>query len=152
MSPEFVEAARYYGVWNDIVYADPKLEEAREMRARQSELKIKRNRRRTEDFFNRVDTTTATFVLPAFLAYKIIKLIYIGPFRLLWWLYCAFRTQKTQIMRFRELLPGKTVTTHSLTEIAEAEQIIQHSTETVEAYIRNALDYSGEAFEARRSS
>ena len=151
MTPELIEAARHYGVWNDIIYADPKLDEARQMRARQSELKDKKNRQRAEAFLNRVDASTAMFALPAFLTYKIMKLIYIGPFKLLWWLYCAFRTQKTQIMRFRELLPGKTITTHTLTEITEAEQIIQQSADTVEAYISGALDYGGEAFEARRS-
>jgi hypothetical protein len=34
MTPDFILAARHYGVWNDIVYADPKLQEARDMQVR----------------------------------------------------------------------------------------------------------------------
>lgn len=150
MTPDFMKAAHHYGIWNDIIYADPKLEEARELQARQSELKAKKSRQRTEAFFKNVDAPTGTFLLLALLTYKIMKLIYIGPFKLIWWLYSAFRIQRTQIMRFHELLPGKTITTHTLTEIIEAEQSIQQSTETIELYVREALAYAGEAFEARR--
>lgn len=151
MSPRFLKAAHHYGLWNDIIYADPKLAEAREMRARQSELLRKKQRQNMQTMFKSVDASNAALVLPAFLTYKIVKLVYLGPFKLIWWLYCAFRSQQTQIMRFRELSTGKVLTAHTLTEIKELEQTLIEVTDGIEAYIEDALSYGGEAFEARQS-
>lgn len=152
MTPNYMAAVHHYGLWNDIIYADPKLEEAREHQARQAELKSRRNRKRLERFFSKADTHQAALGASALLSYYVFKFAWLGPIKLVWWLFSAFRIQRTQIMRFHELLPGKTITTHTLNEIVEAEEAIQQSTETIEAYVRDALRYSGEAFEARRTA
>ncbi|MCH8239996.1 MAG: hypothetical protein IIB62_08095, partial [Proteobacteria bacterium] len=81
MTPDFMKAAHHYGIWNDIIYADPKLEEARELRARQSELREKQRRRRSKAIVDAIDAPTAIFLLPFVLFYKIMKLIYIGPLK-----------------------------------------------------------------------
>ena len=148
---EFACAAYHYGIWNQIVYADPKLEEARAIRTRESALRKRKREQRNRSFLKSVNPSNAPVYLPAFITFKLMKLIYLGPFKLAWWLYCAFRSQNTQIMRFHELTNGKMITAQSLTEIIEAEEAIKETTEEMETYIEDALSYSGEAFDARRS-
>ena len=150
MTPEFADAAYYYGIWNQIVFADPKLDEARKLRTRESEMRKRKTDQRNKSFFKSLNLTNAPVYLSAFITYKAMKLIYLGPFKLIWWLYCAFRSQNTQIMRFHELAKGKTITAQTLTEIIEAEEVIKQTTEEMENYIMQALNYGGEAFDARR--
>jgi hypothetical protein len=152
MTPEFEQAAKDYGLWNEIVYADPKLEEARELRARKAELKHLKGKRRARAIASSVDGATAIFLLPFVLSYRITKLIFVLPFKLIWWLFAAFRAQKKQIMRFSELKRGKTIATRSLPEIVQAEEIIQESLETIRTHILAALNYDGEAFEVTRAA
>lgn len=151
MTEEFACAAYNYGIWNQIVYADPKLEEARAIRTRESALRKRKREQRNRSFLKSVNPSNAPLYLSALLTWKAIKLIYLGPFKLIWWLYCAFHSQNAQIMRFHELRNGKTITARTLTEIKDAEESIIQTTEEMETYIEDALSYGGEAFDARRS-
>lgn len=152
MTEDFACAAYHYGIWNQIVYADPKLEEARAERARESEMRKKKIRQRNRSFLKSLNLSNAPLYLSAFLTWKAIRLIYLGPVKLIWWLFCAFRSQNAQIMRFYELRSGKTITAHTLTEILEAEEAIKQTTEEMETYIEDALSYGGAAFDARKSA
>ena len=67
MTPEFADAAYYYGIWNQIVYADPKLDEAREIRRRESELRKRKSQQRNRSFLKSVKLSNAPVYLSAFL-------------------------------------------------------------------------------------
>lgn len=149
MSNEFEQAAHEYGYWNEMIYADPKLAEARELKLQKSIIKTERKRRRGLDLLSGLDGGFIMVVLfPIWFTWKIIKLVYITPFKLILWLFRASRTQKKQIMRFSELKTGKTIITRSLTEIVEAEEIIKDATGSIETHILASLNYGGEAFDA----
>lgn len=148
MSPAFVTAARHYGRWNDIVYADPKLKEARDLRAAEAEA---RARARSSQRPNLTKTLDRPLVLPAWLTYEIIKLLWLGPIKLVWWIWCAVRTQRSQILRLRELESGKIIAAKTLTEIREAEEDIARATEDIEAYLHEASRYEGRAFAPERT-
>ena len=151
MSPAFVHAARHYGLWNQIVYADPKLKEARDMRAREAEARERQRQRAGSKFLKTLTGPNASIVFPAWVTLEIMKLVWLGPFKLAWWIWCAIRTQRTQILRLRELEPGKIIATNTLTEIKEAEKEIQRTVEEFEDYLREACVYDGHAFEPERS-
>jgi hypothetical protein len=55
-------------------------------------------------------------------------------------------------MRLSEIKRGKTITTRSLPEIVQAEEIIEESVETIRTHILAALNYDGEAFEVTRAA
>ena len=107
MSPAFIATAKHYGLWNQIVYADPKLKEARDLMAREAEAREQQRRRRNKRLLKSLDRSPVSFVLPAWLTYEILKLAYLGPIKLAWWIWCAIKTQRTQILRLRELHTGK---------------------------------------------
>jgi len=151
MTPAFIHSAKHYGLWNQIVYADPKLKEARDLRAREAEAREKLRRRSRRSFLKSFDPSSATFVLPAWLTFEILKLVYLGPVKLAWWIYCAIRTQRSQILRLRELHTGKIIAARTLTEIKDAEDAIRTAVEEIEAYIREAASYDGDAFEPERT-
>ena len=148
MTPEFERAARDYGLWKEVIYADPKLEESRALLANKAIEKDKRRGRLVDSFMHSIDGVAALLLLPLYISWKLTKLIIIWPFKILWWLFKAFRTQDKQIMRFAELKTGKTITTRSLPEIVEAEEIIQRRTDEITRHVLAALSYSGEAFDA----
>ena len=144
MTPEFESATHEYGMWNQIIYADPRLDEARELQALKADRKIKRRRRVGKAIARNVSGETAIFLLPFVLLYKILKLIYIGPIKLLFWIFKAFRQQKKQIMRFRELKQGKSFTSADLMELAQIEETIKESVENITAYVGAAANYGGD--------
>lgn len=149
MTPEFEQAAREYGLWNEIIYADPKLAEARELRARKAELKAKKKIRRNDALFDSVDGATALLLLPLMITYKLTKFVLVTPFKLAWWLFAAWRSQKKQVMRLSELKEGKTITTQSLPEIAEAEETLMETTGAIKDHVLAAMSYDTEAFEPK---
>lgn len=153
MSPEFEQAARSYGYWNELIYADPKLEEARTLKLANSVVKTERKRRRTLDFLSNFDGGFIMVVLfPIWLTFKIMQLVYIVPFKIIWWLFRAFSVQNKQLMRFHELKAGKSISTQSIDEIVEAEAMIKEITGKIETRVLAALNYSGEAFDANATS
>lgn len=148
MTPAFVAAARHYGRWNDIVYADPKLKEARDLRAAEAEARAREAKRKGSVFrmlFER------PLLGPALLTYQITKVFWLGPVKLAWWIWCAVRTQRSQILRLRELETGKVIAAKTLTEINEAENEIVRATEEIETYLVDAARYDGRAFEPERT-
>jgi len=153
MSPEFEQAARNYGYWNELIYADPKLEEARTLKLANSVVKTERKRRRTLGFLSNFDGGFIMVVLfPIWLTFKIMQLVYIVPFKIIWWLFRAVRVQNKQLMRFHELQTGKSIATQSIDEIVEAEEMIKEITGKIETRVLAALNYGGEAFEAKPAS
>lgn len=148
MSEAFVTAARHYGRWNDIVYADPKLKEARDLRAAEAEARSKQRKRLGSRLFMMLDRP---MIGSAWLTYVITKILWLGPFKLAWWIWCAVRTQRSQILRLRELQTGKVIAARTLTEIKEAEEDITRSTQEIETYLTEAAAYEGRAFEPERT-
>lgn len=148
MTPAFVATARHYGRWNDIVYADPKLKEARDLRAAEAEARARQEKRKGSGLRMLVERP---LVGPAWLAYEITKIIWLGPIKLAWWIWCAVRTQRSQILRLRELQTGKVIAARTLTEIKEAEEEIVRSIEEIETYLVDAAAYDGRAFEPERA-
>ena len=148
MVPEFERAAQDYGLWKEVIYADPKLDESRELLTNKNLKKDKRRQRRMGAFVSSIDGPAAILLFPMYLMFKITKLVMVLPFKILWWLFKAFRSQDKQIMRFSELKTGKTITTRSLPEIVEAEEIIKTRTNEVTTHVLAALNYSSEAFDA----
>ena len=152
MTPEFEQAAREYGLWKEVIYADPKLEESRELQARKNLEKDRKRGRITMSFVNSLDGAATILLLPIYLMWKMTKLIIVWPVKIVWWLFKASRTQDKQIMRFAELVDGKTITTKSLPEIIEAEEIIQQKTAEISNHIIAATQYGGEAFDATQAA
>lgn len=148
MSEAFVTAARHYGRWNDIVYADPKLKEARELRAAEAEARARQRKRAGSRLITMLDRP---IIGSAWLTYVITKILWLGPFKLAWWIWCAVRTQRSQILRLRELQTGKVIAAKTLTEIKEAEEDITRSTQEIETYLTEAAAYDGRAFESERT-
>jgi hypothetical protein len=148
MTPEFERAAQDYGLWKEVIYADPKLEESRELLKAKNLEKDKKRGRLLGSFVNALDGPAALIFLPIYLVFKLYKFVILMPFKIGWWLFKAFRTQDKQIMRFEELKTGKTITTKSLPEIVEAEEIIQRRTDEITNHVQAALSYSSEAFDA----
>lgn len=148
MSPEFERAAQDYGLWKEVIYADPKLAESRALLTAKNIEKDKKRGRVGRSLVNSMDGAAAIIFLPIYLVYRLYKFVFLMPFKLVWWLFKAFRSQDKQIMRFEELKTGKTITTKSLLEIVEAEQIIQRRTDEITLQVQAALNYSGEAFDA----
>jgi len=58
----------------------------------------------------------------------------------------------SKLERFAELVDGKTITTKSLPEIIEAEEIIQQKTAEISNHIIAATQYGGEAFDATQAA
>ena len=152
MSPKFETAAHEYGLWNELIYADPKLEEERARLYDKSMRKQKRRERRMGTFVDLLDGPTAIILAPIYLTWKLFKLMYVLPVKLIWWIVKARRAQASQIMRFSELKTGKTITTHSLPEIVEAEEIIQKSTDDIKTHILVAMNYASEPFDAAQTA
>lgn len=148
MTPEFEKAAREYGMWNEVIYTDPSLDESRAAQLEKAERKAASRKRRANAIVGSIDGSLAIFLLPMYIVWRITKFVYLFPFKLLWWLFRAFRTQNTQVMRFSELKKGKTITAQSLAEIMEAEEMIQRATQNAKAYVLAAGSYEGEAFDA----
>ncbi len=148
MSEAFVTAARHYGRWNDIVYADPKLKEARELRAAEAEARARQRKRAGSRLITMLDRP---MIGSAWLAYVITKILWLEPIKLAWWIWCAVRTQRSQILRLRELQTGKVIAAKTLTEIKEAEEDITRSCTEIEAYLTEAAAYEGRAFEPERT-
>ncbi|MGD9784638.1 MAG: hypothetical protein AB7E80_01760 [Hyphomicrobiaceae bacterium] len=148
MSPAFVTAARHYGRWNDIVYADPKLKEARDLRAAEDEARARQRKRAGSRLITMLDRP---MIGSAWLTYEITRIIWLGPVKLAWWIWCAVRTQRSQILRLRELETGKVIAANTLTEIKAAEEDIIRSTGEIEAYLNEAAAYEGRAFEPERT-
>lgn len=148
MSPEFEQAAKLYGHWNELIYADPKLEEARELRNIKADQNYEKAKRRAKAVEN-MNGDVAFFLLPFYLTYKLFKWAFVLPFQIAWWIYKARKSQKEQIMRFSELLGGKTITTKSIVEIAEAEEMIVATTDAIKTEILASMNYGGEAFEVK---
>ena len=152
MSSQFEDAAKTYGAWNELVYVDPKLEEARELRVLRSKQKHVRANRRANAITSSISGETAFFLLPFVIMYKLMKWTLIGPFKLAWWIFKARTSQREQIIRFHELVEGKTITTQSVREIVEAEQLIQETTEAIKAEVLAAMNYNSEAFEVTEAA
>ena len=152
MTPQFERAAQDYGLWKEVIYADPKLAESRALLASKAAEKDKKRGRFTRSLVGSLDGAAAILLLPIFLMYKITFMIIFLPFKLVWWLFKAFRAQDKQIMRFHELKTGKIITTKSLPEIVEAEEIIQDRTHELSSHALVALNYSSEAFDATQAA
>jgi len=151
MSPAFMRAARHYGLWNQIVYADPKLKQARALTAREAEARARQRKRLRSFLFKALTSHHASLIVPAWITAGVLKLVSLGPVKLAWWLWCALHTQRTQILRLRELATGKIIAANTLTEIKEAEVAIQKAVEEIEEYLREAVRYDGTAFEPKRA-
>ncbi len=152
MPPEFEAAVRKYGLWNEVIYTDPSLEESRAAAVHKAERKAIARQRRTASFVSFADGEVAFFLFPFYVLWKILKLIYIIPFKIAWWLFKAHRTQATQVMRFAELKGGKTIRTKSLPEIIDAEEAIKQAVGNIETYVLAAGNYGGAAFEAGKAA
>ena len=148
MSPAFIASARHYGRWNDIMYADPKLREARDLRARDAEARAKQRHNRRQPLTQIIDRPV---VATARITLALVKLIWLGPPKLLWWIWCAIRTQRAQILRLRELQTGKVIAANTLNEIKDAEDAIREAAQEIEDYIVEAANYDGRAFEPERT-
>ena len=148
MSPEFEEAAKKYGYINELVYADPKLEEARQLRQQKADEERAQEQRIQQVF----DKHGAGQLASMFLGRNPIVWLFTLPFRIIWWIFSARRVQKHQIMRFSELKRGKTITTQNVVEILEAEKTIKQTAEAIESVILASVDYGNEARVSRSAA
>jgi hypothetical protein len=139
MTSEFEEAVKEYNLWNEFIYVDSRVEENRQLYAQQGE----RRAERSSSFFdNFVGDSLANLAL--YLTYKTLKLIFIGPFKLAWWIFKATRTQKQQMMRFHEIKEGKTFSSNDLAELAQIEETITERCNGIVGHVTAALNYSGD--------
>ena len=144
MTPEFEHAAQEYNMWNEIIYADPRLDEYREMQALKADRKYQRSVKVSNAITKSISGETALFLLPFVLFYKIMKLIFVVPFKIGFWIFKAFRQQKKQVMRFSELKQGKSFTTTDLSELVQIEETVKETVENIKSYVVAAGNYSGD--------
>jgi len=139
MTPEFEAAAKEYDLWNEFIYVDDRVEDDRKSQAVDGVVKAGRSDRQYTAF---VGDSMANLAL--FLTYKFLKLIFIGPFKLAWWIFKAKKSQQQQMMRFRELKEGKSFSSTDLAELAQIEETIAERCDGIVSHVTAALNYSGE--------
>lgn len=144
MTPEFEKAAKTYGYWNEVIYADPKLSEQREELLQSTHNKAVRRKKLWLSLEHLFDGPVALFLFPIYMSLKITKWVVVLPFKLLFWIFAAKKIQETQILRFFELQTGKTITTQSIMEIIEAEEMIKSATERIQTEVLAATGYGSE--------
>jgi hypothetical protein len=139
MTPEFEAAAKEYDLWDEFIYVDERVEDDRKSQAVDGVVKASRSARRFDTF---VGDSMANLAL--YLTYKTLKLIFVWPFKLLWWVFKAKKSQQQQMMRFRELKEGKSFSSADLAELVQIEEMIAERCDGIVSHVTAALNYSGE--------
>lgn len=139
MTPEFEAAAIEYDLWNEFIYVDSRVEDGRKLAAVDGVVKAHRSDRQYKIF---VGDSMAN--LAVYLTYKLLKLMFVGPFKPVWWIFKAKRSQQQQMMRFHELKEGKSFSSADLGELAQIEETITERCDGIVGHVTAALNYSGE--------
>jgi len=139
MTPEFEEAVKEYDLWNEFIYVDERVEDGRKQHAVDGVIKAGRSDRQYKTL---VGDSMANLAL--YLTYKLLKLIFVGPFKLAWWIFKAKKSQQQQMMRFHELQAGKTFSSTDLAELAQIEETITERCDGIVGHVTAALNYSGD--------
>lgn len=138
MTPEFEEAVKEYDLWNEFIYVDSRVEDDRKLQAVDGVIKAGRSERQYNTL---VGDSMANLAL--YLTYKLLKLMFVGPFKLLWWIFKAKKSQQQQMMRFHELVEGKSFSTIDLAELIQIEETLTERCDGIVGHVSAALSYSG---------
>ena len=138
------DAAKHYGVYKEIVYIDPKLEEARSLKAEQVGRQLAQSEARFSDI--KAGNVSAEYMvdMSTNLVFDIIKWTILLPFYVIYRIYIFLTSERKQIIRFSHLVEGKSLTSKNLVEIIEAENQIKENMTRIANFIARAAHYTDE--------
>ena len=137
-------AAKHYGLYNEIVYIDPKLEEARTLKAEQASRQLAQSEAQYNDVMAGNVSLERMADMSTNLVFDLIKWTILLPFYLIYKIYIFLTAEKKQIIRFWHLADGKSLSSRNLAEIIEAENQIKENMTAIANFIATASHYTGE--------
>ena len=137
-------AAEHYGVFREIVYIDPKLENARAIKALQVSYQLARSEARHRDVMEGKASPQSIEEVGANILFNVIKWTFLLPFYIPYRIYKFITEERKQTIRFSQLVEGKSLTSKNLAEIIEAENQIKENMTGIANFIATASHYTGE--------